>query len=77
MKRIVLLYMGLSLLSCDMLGPGKPAAAEEDGQLRIAFAPVPTGVTKSEYEIPDTSDFIKKVIQRFAAVAESLDDRKN
>lgn len=61
MKRIVLLYMGLSLLSCDMLGPGKPAAAEEDGQLRIAFAPVPTGVTKSEYEIPDTSDFILTV----------------
>lgn len=53
--------MALSLLSCDLLGPGNAAGSEGGGQLRIAFATGPDEVTRSAYEIPDTSDFILTV----------------
>lgn len=52
--------MAFILLSCDMLGPGKSAGTEE-GQLRIAFESSPDDITRSSYEIPDTSDFILTV----------------
>ena len=57
MKRIILPFMVMCLLSCDMLGPGA-ATAEAEGQLRISFACSPDQLTRSMYEIPDTSDFI-------------------
>ena len=52
--------MVMCLLSCDMLGPGA-ATAEAEGQLRISFACSPDQLTRSMYEIPDTSDFILTV----------------
>ena len=60
MKRIILPFMVMCLLSCDMLGPGA-ATAEAEGQLRISFACSPDQLTRSMYEIPDTSDFILTV----------------
>lgn len=47
--------------SCDMFGPGDGFRENGQGQLRIAFAATPTELTKSSFEIPDTSDFILTV----------------
>ena len=61
MKRIILPFVALCLLSCDMLGPGSVSGVGKEGQLRIAFASSPDEATRSTYEIPDTSDFILSV----------------